>query len=219
VTFNANGGKVAGKSKSAVQVKKGAKIGKLPKPVRSGHTFKGWYTKKSGGVKISKKYKVAKAQTLYARWVKGGANAGFGSTGSGAVSKDQASTNALVGMDWWYTEYFSYYIGSYLYSGWLWYHYYFYADGTFSYLYAGNNIKLGNYKVVGDTIQFSNVKVYEVTGGEIGSFIESYPNSTAKFELTTNSSGSPILKISRLNKSDVTYYDTASTTFQGSKLK
>jgi uncharacterized repeat protein (TIGR02543 family) len=48
------------------------KYGKLPTPKRSGYKFKGWYTKKSGGKKVTAKSKVAilKTTTLYARWKK-----------------------------------------------------------------------------------------------------------------------------------------------------
>ncbi|MDR2163422.1 MAG: InlB B-repeat-containing protein [Clostridiales Family XIII bacterium] len=67
VKFNANGGKVSTKS---LKLYSGAKYGKLPAPTRKGYKFKGWYTKKSGGVKISagSTVKIKKAATLYARW-------------------------------------------------------------------------------------------------------------------------------------------------------
>jgi uncharacterized repeat protein (TIGR02543 family) len=49
-----------------------AKYGKLPTPKRSGYGFVGWYTKKSGGSKITATTKVTlkKTHTLYARWTK-----------------------------------------------------------------------------------------------------------------------------------------------------
>jgi uncharacterized repeat protein (TIGR02543 family) len=67
VKFNANGGKVA---KSSKKVTFGAKYSALPKPTRTNKTFKGWYTKKSGGAKVtaSSKVKNAKNITLYAHW-------------------------------------------------------------------------------------------------------------------------------------------------------
>jgi uncharacterized repeat protein (TIGR02543 family) len=69
VTFKANKGKTSAKPRN---VAKGAKYGKLPKATRSGYTFKGWYTKKKGGKKITANSKVnLKAnQTLYAQWTK-----------------------------------------------------------------------------------------------------------------------------------------------------
>ncbi|MDR0883293.1 MAG: InlB B-repeat-containing protein [Oscillospiraceae bacterium] len=64
VQFNSNGGsKVASKA-----VYSNAAIGTLPSPTRTGYTFKGWYTAKTGGTKIEKTTKITKAQTLYAQW-------------------------------------------------------------------------------------------------------------------------------------------------------
>ncbi|MDR0874776.1 MAG: InlB B-repeat-containing protein [Clostridiales Family XIII bacterium] len=64
VTFNSKGGlAVAGKS-----LKSGAKIGTLPKAKRAGYTFNGWYTKASGGIKITKTEKIKKNITYYAQW-------------------------------------------------------------------------------------------------------------------------------------------------------
>ena len=70
VKFNANKGeKIKPKSKKVTFNKK---MGKLPKAKRSGHTFKGWYTKKTGGRKVtsSTKVKSTKSITLYAQWKK-----------------------------------------------------------------------------------------------------------------------------------------------------
>lgn len=67
LSFNANGGKVSTKSKA---VKPGKKAGSLPKAKRSGYTFKGWYTAKSGGKKVTKSTKISKKRTLYAHWKK-----------------------------------------------------------------------------------------------------------------------------------------------------
>jgi uncharacterized repeat protein (TIGR02543 family) len=46
--------------------------GKLPKPKRTGYIFKGWYTKKTGGKKVSAStlYRITKNLTLYAHWKK-----------------------------------------------------------------------------------------------------------------------------------------------------
>jgi uncharacterized repeat protein (TIGR02543 family) len=72
VTFNVNGGKVLTKAKSTKTVTMGKKYGSLPTPARTGYSFKGWYTAKSGGSKITatSKVSVAKAITLYAQWTK-----------------------------------------------------------------------------------------------------------------------------------------------------
>jgi uncharacterized repeat protein (TIGR02543 family) len=72
VKFNVNKGKALKKSLRTKTVTYAAKYGKLPAPKRGGYRFKGWYTKKSGGKKVTAKSKVAilKTQTLYARWKK-----------------------------------------------------------------------------------------------------------------------------------------------------
>ena len=45
--------------------------GKLPTPKKKNYKFKGWYTKKKGGTKITAKTVVAKSKkhTIYAQWV------------------------------------------------------------------------------------------------------------------------------------------------------
>ena len=65
--FNPNGGTVA---KEYKDVKPGAKVGTLPKPTREEYVFRGWWTQKSGGVKVTSTTKAGKAgtKTLYARW-------------------------------------------------------------------------------------------------------------------------------------------------------
>jgi uncharacterized repeat protein (TIGR02543 family) len=83
---NAAKGKVAGKSKVTKSVTFDKKIGKLATPKRAGFKFKGWYTAKKGGKKITatskyaftrekeldivNKYLVGKSTTLYAHWQK-----------------------------------------------------------------------------------------------------------------------------------------------------
>ena len=71
ITFNANGGKIGSKTKEIANIKKGSKIKNLPAtPKRTGHVFKGWYTKKSSGQKISANTKPTKSLTYYAQWQK-----------------------------------------------------------------------------------------------------------------------------------------------------
>jgi len=66
VSLNANGGKVASSAKS---VKAGATLGSLPNPTRKGYTFKGWYTARSGGSKVTSSSKMGSAdKVLYAHW-------------------------------------------------------------------------------------------------------------------------------------------------------
>jgi uncharacterized repeat protein (TIGR02543 family) len=70
VEFNANGGKIGKAKTKAVTVRTKKAIGKLPAPKRAKHRFAGWYTKKSGGTKITAKTKFKKSATLYAHWQK-----------------------------------------------------------------------------------------------------------------------------------------------------
>ena len=69
VTYIANGGKAGAKSKTVTYKKA---YGKLTTAKRMGYTFKGWYTKRSGGSKVTSKTKVKKKGTikLYAHWQK-----------------------------------------------------------------------------------------------------------------------------------------------------
>jgi uncharacterized repeat protein (TIGR02543 family) len=69
LTFNGNSGTVKTKSKT---VSKGYTCGTLPSPTRSKYAFKGWYTKKSGGTKVTKDTKVNLTRNLilYAQWTK-----------------------------------------------------------------------------------------------------------------------------------------------------
>jgi uncharacterized repeat protein (TIGR02543 family) len=71
VTWDANNGKVEGEKTKVTTIKKGTKINKLPKaPKYTGYTFKGWYTKKTGGTKVTKSMKPSKKVTYYAQWKK-----------------------------------------------------------------------------------------------------------------------------------------------------
>ncbi|MDD6857778.1 MAG: Ig-like domain-containing protein [Lachnospiraceae bacterium] len=69
VTYIANGGKAGAKSKTVTYKKA---YGKLTTAKRKGYTFKGWYTKRSGGSKVTSKTKVKKKGMikLYAHWQK-----------------------------------------------------------------------------------------------------------------------------------------------------
>lgn len=69
VYLSGNNGTV---SKRYINVKTDKEYGTLPKPKRKGYKFKGWYTKKSGGKKITTNnvYTKEKSTWLYARWKK-----------------------------------------------------------------------------------------------------------------------------------------------------
>ncbi|MCM1180738.1 MAG: leucine-rich repeat protein [Clostridium sp.] len=67
VTFDANGGN-PGKVKVAKV--KNKKIEKLAEVIRKGYDFEGWYTKRSGGKKVTASTKLKSSITLYAHWKK-----------------------------------------------------------------------------------------------------------------------------------------------------
>lgn len=67
VTFNANGGSCSTANKS---VTFDSTYGTLPTPTRTGHTFVGWFTEKTGGTQVitSTPVSIASNHTLYAHW-------------------------------------------------------------------------------------------------------------------------------------------------------
>ncbi len=69
VSFDARGGK---KVKKTLTLTASEPYGKLPKTSREGYQFKGWYTKKSGGKRITAKsvFSGTADQVLYAHWKK-----------------------------------------------------------------------------------------------------------------------------------------------------
>ncbi|MGF6989662.1 putative repeat protein (TIGR02543 family) [Lachnospiraceae bacterium PM6-15] len=68
ITFNANGGTVDTNSK---KVTYGKGYGALPTPTKSGYTFKGWFTSKTGDKQVlsTTKVEIVKNQNLYAQWL------------------------------------------------------------------------------------------------------------------------------------------------------
>lgn len=93
VTFDPNGGSVSPTSNSVTY---DATYGDLPTPTRTGYTFNGWYTAKSGGVKVTstEAVSITANQTLYARWTANSYTVTLDSNG-GTVS----STNKSVTYD------------------------------------------------------------------------------------------------------------------------
>ncbi|MDO5291928.1 MAG: InlB B-repeat-containing protein [bacterium] len=67
VTFNANGGKC---NTSTMIYKTDETLKSLPTATKTGYTFNGWYTAKTGGTKVTAAsiVKTAKNQTVYAQW-------------------------------------------------------------------------------------------------------------------------------------------------------
>ncbi|MBE6041221.1 MAG: hypothetical protein E7220_01715 [Clostridiales bacterium] len=72
ITFNPNGGTLKNSSQMIRELKVGDTFGTLPKVTRDGYTFDGWYTKKTGGDRVTKSTKLSKAGNivLYAQWEK-----------------------------------------------------------------------------------------------------------------------------------------------------
>ena len=68
VTFDANGGKV---SRESTAVTIGKPYGTLPTPNRTGYSFDGWYTEKTGGTKVTETTTVGNdpPTKLYAHWI------------------------------------------------------------------------------------------------------------------------------------------------------
>lgn len=70
VTFDANEGTLPNGAQNPIDVTYDSQYGTLPTPVRTGYKFLGWFTERTGGVKISGTDTVSILSdiTLYARW-------------------------------------------------------------------------------------------------------------------------------------------------------
>jgi uncharacterized repeat protein (TIGR02543 family) len=69
IGFNPTGGYLVSYSKLVFT---GKTYGKLPTPIRIGYNFTGWYTKKTGGTRLTSSMKVltTKTEGYYAHWTK-----------------------------------------------------------------------------------------------------------------------------------------------------
>ena len=80
VVFNENGG-----GRGLIRsVRIGEVVGTLPVPTRSGYSFDGWWTAKSGGFRVTAETKVTASVTYYAHWRANGSSGG-GSGGDGVI--------------------------------------------------------------------------------------------------------------------------------------
>lgn len=72
VSFNANGGYIGNKSvtNTSKTAAYGESVGRLLSPKRKNYVFLGWYTKASGGSRISAATPVSGSTTYYAHWAK-----------------------------------------------------------------------------------------------------------------------------------------------------
>lgn len=194
ITYNANGGKIDKKTSVSKNVKLGSKLGTLAStPKRSGYTFQGWYTKKSGGTKISKNTKPNKSVTYYAHW----------------KSKMANVDSKLIGKWYAYKPLSQLSIDNMIY-------YTFDNNGRFSYM-INTQIKIGNYKVSpakinypegfyyktqlsSGKITFTNVK-YNNQFGEV----EKYPDTVVEYRVVKDSKGDEVLEIPMLDYPNLNY--------------
>ncbi|MDR2524182.1 MAG: InlB B-repeat-containing protein [Candidatus Nomurabacteria bacterium] len=90
VNWRANGGKIGSKTSVTTKEPVGKKIGKLPKsPKRLGYLFKGWYTKKTAGKKVTKNTKAKKNMSVYARWAAREYTLTFDANGGSCATKSR----------------------------------------------------------------------------------------------------------------------------------
>ena len=66
ITFDSNGGE---QPNSQITLKEGTVLGNLPEVTRTGYTFKGWYTEKVDGTRITEQTIVTQDMTYYAQWI------------------------------------------------------------------------------------------------------------------------------------------------------
>ena len=66
ITLDVNGGTAL--DQTCVIIEMGEALGELPAPTRSGYTFKGWFTEKTGGTAVTKDTIPTADMTIYAQW-------------------------------------------------------------------------------------------------------------------------------------------------------
>ncbi|MCL2688147.1 MAG: InlB B-repeat-containing protein [Methanobrevibacter sp.] len=141
VTWNANGGKIGTAKITTSTVTKDVKIGKLPKtPKKVNYSFKGWYTKKTGGTKVTTNTKVKKKVTYYAQWKKTSSSTNVDSKLLGTWSCSAGGYDSYIQV--------------------------YYKNGTFRHIYfwgTTGSVTEGKYKVSNGKIYFTNI-VYEPGG-------------------------------------------------------
>jgi uncharacterized repeat protein (TIGR02543 family) len=150
LTWNANGGKIGTKKTKVTTIKKGSKISKLvANPKRSKYKFKGWYTKKTGGKKITKNTKPTKSITYYAKWTKTASNSKI----VGSWRYDGLERSIQTGR--FYTEIIDYY---------------FFANGKFQCFDMSVNSPEkfeGKYSVSNGKVYLKNVKWYKLSDDHV----------------------------------------------------
>ena len=91
VTYDANGGSVNQANKSLYL---SDPYGNLPIPTRNGYTFTGWFSAKTGGVKVTEKTTITtpSSHTLYAAWKANTYTVSFNTNGGGAAPQSKQVT-------------------------------------------------------------------------------------------------------------------------------
>ena len=90
VTFDTNGGDTL--DQTSLVIREGNALGELQTPARTGYTFKGWFTAKTGGNAVTKDTIPTADMTVYAQWeqVKSGNDSGKpGDTSGGTPDQPQ----------------------------------------------------------------------------------------------------------------------------------
>lgn len=93
ITFDAQGGTV---SPSTMQTGPDGKLTSLPTPVRSGHTFKGWYIDPTGGTRITTDFVFSFDATVYAQWEESGPDEGSSVKEDDIVSGGKGGSTVTV---------------------------------------------------------------------------------------------------------------------------
>ena len=164
ITWNGNGGKIGSKKTTVTTVQKGSTLNKIATtPKRSGYTFNGWYTQKTGGKKISKNTKPTMSVTFYAQWKKASVNSNIDSK--------------LIGV-WRYYMILpsSSYTDGYSYS--------FNKDGSFKY-FVGSSVWDGKFYTSGGKIYLSDM-IDKASGTKWG-------NKVVEYQLGADNRGSYLL--------------------------
>jgi len=147
ITWNANGGKIGKTNTKVTTIKKNAKVAKLLKaPIRNGYVFKGWYTKKIGGKKITVTTKVKNKVIYHAQWKKKSGNT------------NSSSANKIVGT--WTASYIGIKVGiNGASSTTLSAYYHFFTNGTFAYVFGSQSYQTirGKYSTSNGNIYLTNL--------------------------------------------------------------
>ena len=97
VTLDANGGNKVDPNQNGILF--GNKYGTMPTPTRTGYTFDGWYTAKSGGSKVTSTTVITNGSnhTLYAHWTAKKFTVSFDSKGGSAVASRTVTYDSTYG--------------------------------------------------------------------------------------------------------------------------